>query len=165
MANKRPIVLNATGIHELLQSGDALFVGAGGLVSTGNIDIDSDASYLRLGDEADYTVRWDGGDAVHTITVGAFEFDGGAIRLPVFTTTQRDALTPAEGFIIYNSTTKSVEKYEDAVWSAGQYTLPTGGSPEEFLKRTAGGYVWTTTFVSVEVGVIVNFPAVVGSNQ
>ena len=148
MANKRPIVLNATGIHELLQSGDSLFVGAGGLVSTGSIDIDSDASYLRLGADADYTVRWDGGNAVHTISVGAFEFDGGAIRLPVFNTTQRDALTPAEGFIIYNSTTKSVEKYEDTVWSAGKYTLPTGGSPENFLKRTAGGYVWTNTFTS-----------------
>lgn len=61
---------------------------------------------------------------------------------PPYTTAERDALTPVEGMMIYNSTTKQVEKYEDTVWSAGAKTLPDGGSPEYFLKRTSTGYVW-----------------------
>ncbi len=125
----------------------AAWINAGFNVS-GDIKSNADAAKHYFGESDDYNIQWDGGNAVHTISAGAFEFDGGAIRLPTFNTTQRNALTPAEGFIIYNSTTKSVEKYEDAVWSAGQYTLPLGGNPEDFLKRTAGGYVWTTTFTS-----------------
>ncbi len=115
---------------------------------SGDIKSNADAAKHYFGESDDYAIQWDGDNAVHTISAGAFEFDGGAIRLPTFTTAERDALTPAEGFIIYNSTTNSVEKHEDTVWSAGKYTLPLGGSPEDFLKRTAGGYVWTTTFTS-----------------
>ncbi len=115
---------------------------------SGDIKSNADNAKHSFGESDDYDIQWDGSNAVHTITAGAFEFDGGAIRLPTFTTAQRNALTPIEGMIIYNSTTLSVEKYEDTVWSAGKYALPTGGSPEEFLKRTAGGYEWTTTFTS-----------------
>ncbi len=126
-----------------------------GFSTTGNITIDSDSNGLVLGDDTDYSVKWDGNNAVHTISKGAFEFDGGSIRLPTFTTTERDLLTPVEGFIIYNSTTISVEKYEDSTWGAGRYTLPTNGSPEDFLKRTALGYEWTTSFTStLTVGAI-----------
>lgn len=34
------------------------------------------------------------------------------------TTTQRDALTPVNGMMIYNSTTGDMEKFEDAAWAA-----------------------------------------------
>ncbi len=133
----------------------ALVLTLGGVNTTGDIVIDSDSSTLQLGADADYTVGWNGSNAVHTISAGAYNFEGGALKPWTVNTTQRDAITPVEGMIVYNSTTKSVEKYEDAVWSAGQYTLPTGGSPEEFLKRTAGGYVWTTTFTStLSVGAV-----------
>ena len=126
-----------------------------GFTTTGNIIIDSDSSGLVLGDGSDYAVKWDGDNAVHTIPKGAYNFDGGAIRLPTFTTIERDLLTPVEGFIIYNSTTLSVEKYEDTVWSTGKYTLPSDGNPEDFLKRTALGYEWTTIFTStLTVGAI-----------
>jgi hypothetical protein len=65
--------------------------------------------------------------------------------MPSFTTSERDALAAEEGMMIYNSTTNQVERYEDTVWSAGAGTLPPGGSPEDYLKRTSTGYVWTTT--------------------
>ncbi len=120
-----------------------------GFNTTGDIKSNADAAKHYFGELDVYSIQWNGGNAVHTILAGAFNFDGGAIRLPTFTTTQRDALSPVEGMIIYNSTTLSVEKYEDTVLSAGKYALPTGGSPEDFLKRTALGYEWTTTFTSV----------------
>lgn len=51
----------------------------------------------------------------------AFKIPDGAgqyLQLPSLTTTQRDALTPAEGMIIKNSTTENVEKYVDGGWKA-----------------------------------------------
>lgn len=41
-----------------------------------------------------------------------------AIILPVLTTTQRTALTPSEGMIIYNSTNSRMERYEGGQWIA-----------------------------------------------
>jgi len=38
------------------------------------------------------------------------------IRLPRITTTQRNALTPANGMIIYNTTSNQFEKYENGSW-------------------------------------------------
>ncbi len=47
-------------------------------ITTGDIHIDSDSSVLDLGDTTgDYTIGWDGSDAVHTITAGDFAFIGG----------------------------------------------------------------------------------------
>lgn len=40
----------------------------------------------------------------------------GAFMPPRLTTTQRDALTPSEGMMIYNTTTKQFEGYEDDAW-------------------------------------------------
>lgn len=40
----------------------------------------------------------------------------GAMLLPRMTTVQRDALTAANGMVIYNTTTKAVEGYEDGSW-------------------------------------------------
>ncbi len=88
-----------------------------GFTTTGNVTIDSDSNGLVLGDDADYNIKWDGSNAVHTILItAAFEFDGGAIRLPNVTTTQRDALTPANGMAIYNSTDNQFQMYEDGAW-------------------------------------------------
>ena len=39
-------------------------------------------------------------------------------RIPALTTTQRDALTPVEGMIIYNSTLDVFEVYENSTWVA-----------------------------------------------
>lgn len=43
---------------------------------------------------------------------------GQYFQLPTLTTAQRDALTPVNGMLIYNSTTGDIERYEDAAWSA-----------------------------------------------
>lgn len=40
----------------------------------------------------------------------------GAFKLPVLTTTQRNALTPEEGMEIYNTTTKYIERYNGTSW-------------------------------------------------
>jgi len=44
--------------------------------------------------------------------------DHAGIQLISLTTTQRNALTPGNGMLIYNSTTGDIEKYEDSAWSA-----------------------------------------------
>ena len=52
------------------------------ITTTGNIRIDSDSSVLDLGDvTGDYTIGWDGDDAVHTITAGDFVFTGGNVGI------------------------------------------------------------------------------------
>ncbi len=40
------------------------------------------------------------------------------LKIPSLTTTQRDALTPAAGMLIYNSTTTQFQKYENGAWRA-----------------------------------------------
>lgn len=51
---------------------------------------------------------------------------GSYILAPVLTTTQRDALTAAEGMVIFNSTTDQLEEYDGATWQAiGQVILDT----------------------------------------
>lgn len=40
------------------------------------------------------------------------------LQLPVLTSTQRDALTPSAGMMIYNSTTLKLEVYYGGVWNA-----------------------------------------------
>lgn len=50
---------------------------------------------------------------------GQINFSGtthAGVKLNSLTTTQRDALTPAEGMIIYNSTTSQVEVYQGGAW-------------------------------------------------
>src|SRR3990167_1205855 len=50
---------------------------------------------------------------------GLLQFSGtdhAGIQLINLTTAQRDALTPSEGMIIYNSTLDKVQKYENSVW-------------------------------------------------
>ena len=48
------------------------------------------------------------------ITDGA----GHYLQVPQLTTAQRDALTPANGMIIYNTTTNQFERYENGAWGA-----------------------------------------------
>ncbi len=40
----------------------------------------------------------------------------GTLTVPTMTTTQRDALTAAHGMIIYNSTTSTIQGYQDSSW-------------------------------------------------
>ena len=88
-----------------------------GFSTTGNITIDSDSNGLILGDGADYNIKWGGDNAVHDILVtAAFEFNGGAIRLPSVTTAERDALTPENGMSIYNSDDEQFQCYENGAW-------------------------------------------------
>jgi hypothetical protein len=53
-------------------------------------------------------------DAAGIVTLGGVT---GAMRLHNLTTSERDALTGAEGMIIYNETTFGVEGYQNGVWS------------------------------------------------
>ena len=119
---------------------------AAGLASFGNIRVLSDVHGLRLGASDDYYINWNGNNATHVITAGAFEFDGGAIRLPTFTTTERNALSPVNGFMIYNSTANKVETYENGSWvTSGTDTLDLvcdrGATTDQFI--TTGGLTTT----------------------
>ena len=58
----------------------------------------------------------------------------GFIQTGSFTTAERDALTGAEGMILYNSTTNQLESYENSAWGA------TGGA--------GGGSIGNFTFAS-----------------
>ena len=62
-------------------------------------------------------------DGATTFTAGIIITDGAGnyVRLPTLTTTQRDALTPVNGMIIYNSTLTQLQKYENAVWADFAY--------------------------------------------
>ena len=57
----------------------------------------------------------DNGDGTYSVAV---VIGGNAIPLPVRTTAQRDALTPASGWMIWNSTTTQAEIYNGATWVA-----------------------------------------------
>ena len=47
-------------------------------IITGNLHVSTDSKELRLGNETnDYTIQWNGSDAVHTIITGDFVFLGG----------------------------------------------------------------------------------------
>jgi len=61
-----------------------------------------------------------GTDGVVTLDSGLILPDGATfyIHIPNLTTTQRDALTPTAGMLIYNSTTTQFNKYENAAWRA-----------------------------------------------
>ena len=51
---------------------------------------------------------------------GQLSFSGAGhagLKLNSLTTTQRDLLTPAEGMLIYNSTSSTVQKYQGGTWS------------------------------------------------
>jgi hypothetical protein len=94
----------------------------------GDLYIPSDTKKLYLGaDSTDYTIQWDGSDAVHTITAGDFVFSGGNIGINevapqdklevngtvlikdklIFTQDDRDEYIDSlnDGFIDYGATT------------------------------------------------------------
>lgn len=67
------------------------------------------------------------GDVEHTDGTSSLKYDaslntltlsngGGAFVLPQMTTTQRDAMTPANGWMIYNTTTNTGQIYEAGAW-------------------------------------------------
>lgn len=58
-------------------------------------------------------------DSATTITLSAQDgvfVTGSPFRLPSFTTTQRNALVPANGDLIYNSTVNKIQGYQNGAW-------------------------------------------------
>ena len=49
--------------------------------SDGNLQLPIDSQLLQFGAAQDYTIQWDGDDAVHTITAGDFAFMGGNVGI------------------------------------------------------------------------------------
>ncbi len=102
---------------------DQALIDAAAAQTTANGAIQGPASST---DEA--LVRFDGTDgklaqnsAVTLNNAGGMIFTGttGFLRLPVLTTTERDALTPLSGMVVFNSTTNRPEFYcgaPDSVW-------------------------------------------------
>jgi hypothetical protein len=67
-----------------------------------------------------------GGDATVTgnATVTGTSTLTGVITLPAYTDTTRDALTPAAGMFIYNTTDSKLEVYTGAAWEAVTSAAP-----------------------------------------
>jgi len=77
-----------------------------------------------------FTVRPSGGSFTYNAGVGYLDLRGtipnnvaggsagssGVFTAPQYTTTQRNALTPVNGWIIYNTTTNVFEFYENGAW-------------------------------------------------
>ena len=59
----------------------------------------------------------------------------GALRFPILTTSERDVLTPANGWAVYNLTSRVFQRYEDGAWvdytdiTAMVSTAPQGAIP------------------------------------
>ena len=51
------------------------------ITSAGDIKIPADSKKLYFGAGDDYSIEWDGSDAVHTITAGDFVFTGGSVGI------------------------------------------------------------------------------------
>ena len=61
-----------------IKAGDtAIFV----MGQDGNVSIPADSQKLQFGAAQDYSIEWDGDDAVHTITAGDFVFTGGDVEM------------------------------------------------------------------------------------
>ncbi len=107
------------------------------VIATGDIRIVSDSAQLELGDSVggDYQVGWDGANAVHTISEGAFNYVGGPLGVPEINTSARDALTPANGMAIYNTTDEQFQDYEDGTWVHKVAAIST---PTTFYVKTTG---------------------------
>jgi len=53
------------------------------LDQNGNLQLPVDSNEIQLGAAQDYTITWDGSDAVHTVSSGDFVFSGGNIGIGV----------------------------------------------------------------------------------
>lgn len=86
---------------------------------------------------------------------GQLNFSGtthAGIKLLSLTTTQRDALTAANGMVIYNTTTATVQMYQNAAWVS--------------VGASGGGITWsavtgTTQAMAINTGYIANNAALV----
>ena len=88
---------------------------------------------------------------------GQLNFSGtthAGIKLLTLTTAQRDALTPANGMVIYNSTTSTVQVYQGGTWTSvgggggasdvDDLTTTTGTSSQMLRVAAAGGLEYRT---------------------
>src|SRR3972149_6453859 len=88
-------------------AGAIAFMDSSGNTSEDNANLFWDDTNNRLG------VRTATPAASTAIDIGGTT---GALLLPRLTTGERDALTPANGMIIYNTTTAAIEGYEAGAW-------------------------------------------------
>ena len=119
--------ISVTGLSGLLADGQTPLAHASTHASAG-----SDPLTLAQSQVTDLTT-----DLAAKVTLsgdtmtGQLNFSGtthAGIKLLSLTTVQRDALTPANGMLIYNTTTATVQKYEAGAWAAvgsgsGGYSL------------------------------------------
>ena len=86
----------------------------------------TDADFASTGDNQ-FLIRASGGIGIGTTSPqGALDVSSttGAFIVPRMTTAQRDALTPVNGMIIYNTTTNKFNFYENGAWETKQNESP-----------------------------------------
>jgi len=61
--------------------------------------------------------------------------------VPSLTTTERNALSPSNGLMIYNETTNEFQKYQNGAWESA---WPVSGTPNSYEAAIYGGGAWAT---------------------
>ncbi len=90
----------------------SIYVDLNGLVSAGVSDVSAAAPLVSSGGtEPEISV-----DPAGALTIGTLTLSVGPLQLKSLTTTQRDALTAANGMLIYNSTDSKFQGYEGGAW-------------------------------------------------
>lgn len=72
--------------HKITVTGTAdnnygIWMNVSGATANSGIVLDEDSLPIVLGEAQDYSIKWDGSDAVHTITAGDFVFTGGNVGI------------------------------------------------------------------------------------
>jgi len=111
---------------EFDEAGDVKVIGA-------NFQLVADDQLLEFGAAQDYSIQWDGDDAVHTISAGQFRFVGGNVEL-------EDTISPGNLGVIMKGTGRFIHNFHH---HSGNTAVPEGKNT--FIGVNAGNFTMGST--------------------
>ncbi len=103
------------------------------ITENGNLQLRNDAQLLQFGDAQDYSIQWDGTNAVHTVASGIFEFTSGiSVRNPGQNTAPRGENLVDNG--TFDSDLSDWTVGANWNWEAGGTAEHTSGEVETLLQ-------------------------------